>query len=199
MSEQIRLEQYRICLRDTGLVRQTCCHLEGQLVGVYIVVGAVEQGCTQANHRIAGQNAVLHRLADALVNCRMEVFFRYGTAETLDRNRLGIRRIFHLNAAILTMAAGLLLMLAFYRNSLADLLAVRNDRVGQRNLYARLILQLGAQNVQMSIAGTGDQVLLGFRGETRCRRTTDPLSRRRARPVEIFSSTPFTLGAIACV
>ena len=56
-------------------------------------------------------------------------------------------------------------MLAFYRNSLADLLAVRNDRVGQRNLYAKLILQLGAQNVQMNIAGTGDQVLLGFRVE----------------------------------
>ena len=33
------------------------------------------------------------------------------------------------------------------------------------SLYAKLILQLGAQNVQMNIAGTGDQVLLGFRVE----------------------------------
>ena len=66
---------------------------------------------------------------------------------------------------VLTGTAGLLLMLAFYRNSLADLLAVRNDRVGQRNLYAKLILQLGAQNVQMNIARAGDQVLLGFRVE----------------------------------
>ena len=95
----------------------------------------------------------------------MEVL-RYGTAENLLLEQviaLGIRCKFHLNVAVLTMAAGLLLMLAFYRNSLADLLAVRNDRVGQRNLYAKLILQLGAQNVQMNIAGTGDQVLLGFR------------------------------------
>ena len=142
-----RLEQNRICLRDTSLVGQTGRHLERQLVGVYIVVGAVEQGCTQANHRIAGQNAMLHRLADALVNCRMEVL-RYGTAENLLLEQviaLGIRCKFHLNVAVLTMAAGLLLMLAFYRNSLADLLAVRNDRVGQRNLYAKLILQLGCR------------------------------------------------------
>ncbi len=164
------------------------------------MVGAVEQGCTQANHRIAGQNAVLHRLADALVNCWMEVL-RHGTAENLLLEQvitLGIRCKFHLNVAVLTMAAGLLLMLAFYRNSLADLLAVRNDRVGQRNLYAKLILQLGAQHIQMNIAGTGDQMLLGFRVELGIERT-DPASCRRARPVEIFSSTPFTLGAIACV
>ena len=100
-----------------------------------------------------------------MINCRMEVL-RHGTAENLLLEQiitLGIRCKFHLNVAVLTMAAGLLLMLAFYRNSLANLLAVRNDRVGQRNLYAKLILQLGAQNVQMNIAGTGDQVLLGFR------------------------------------
>ena len=129
----------------------------------------------------------------------MEVL-RYGTAENLLLEQviaLGIRCKFHLNVAVLTMTAGLLLMLTFYRNSLADLLAVRNDRVGQRNLYAKLILQLGAQNVQMNIAGTGDQVLLGSGLNSVSKDGSS--SRRRARPVEIFSSTPFTLGAIACV
>ena len=63
---------------------------------------------------------------------------------------------------VLTVAAGLLLVLAFDRDRLADLFAVRYDRSGQRDFYAELVSELGAQNVQLNIAGTGDEVLLGL-------------------------------------
>ena len=63
---------------------------------------------------------------------------------------------------VLTVAAGLLLVLAFDDDRLADLFAVRHDRSGQRDFYAELVSELGAQNVQLNIAGTGDEVLLGL-------------------------------------
>ena len=65
----------------------------------------------------------------------------------------------------------------------------------------------------MNIAGTGDQVLLGFRvelgieGRILIMQTSktggdlllNALYLRRARPDEIFSSAPLTLGWMPCV
>ena len=128
------------------------------------MIRAVEQRCAQTDHRIAGEHAVLHGLADALVDSRMEVL-RNRTAEDLFLEQiiaLCIRRELHLDVTVLAVAAGLLLVLAFDDDRLADLFAVRYDRSGQRDFYAELVPELGAQNVQLNIAGTGDEVLLGL-------------------------------------
>ena len=128
------------------------------------MVRAVQQGGTQTDQRIARQNAVLHCLAHALFDCRMEIL-RNAAAEDLFLEQeiaLGVRRKFHLDVTVLTVTAGLLLVLAFHGDRLADFFAVRNGRILQDDLNAEFILELGADDIQMDIARAGENHLMGF-------------------------------------
>src|SRR3954470_21044168 len=65
-----RLEQGRVGLARGLLEDHRAGDLEGHLRGVDLVVLAVEQGRLDAHHRVAGEDAVLHRVLHALVDRR---------------------------------------------------------------------------------------------------------------------------------
>ena len=62
-----RLQQHRVRLRPSVLESHRTGHLESHLGGVDIVKAAVVEIDLEAGHRIAGQRAGLHRLADTLL------------------------------------------------------------------------------------------------------------------------------------
>ena len=128
------------------------------------MVRTVGQGSLQADQRIASQHTVLHGLADALFNCRPEVLRNRTAEDALCEDEILIHAGLevHLDVTILAMTARLLLVLAFNRYLFADLLAVRHDGLGQIDLNAELVLELGADDIQMDIAHARDQHLLGL-------------------------------------
>src|SRR4051794_4654122 len=65
-----RLEQGRVGLARGLLEDHRAGDLEGHLRGVHLVVLAVEQDGLDAHHRVAGEDAVLHGVLDAVVDRR---------------------------------------------------------------------------------------------------------------------------------
>ena len=128
------------------------------------MIAAVQQGGFQANHGVPGQNAVLGCLTHTLFHSREEVLRHaaaehvFGKLNVLTRNGLELDP----HIAKLAVAAGLLLVAALGLAALADGFAVGYARNFQRDLNAKLVLQLGNGIFQVLGAQAADDLLLGF-------------------------------------
>ena len=159
-----RLEDDRAGLGHCGLISQLCSHDKGHFGAVHGVVAAVQQGGFQADHRITGQHALLSGKADALFNSREEVL-RHAAAEHLlfEDDLLAVAGLeVDDDIAELAMTAGLLLMTALLLAGLADGLAVSDTRSLEADFHAELILQLGFDHVEVLLAQTADDLLMGL-------------------------------------
>ena len=132
------LQQNGAGIGQTGLVGQLSGGLEGHFGGVDGVIGAVEQGGLQVDHRVAGQHAVLHGLPQALLNGGEEVLGHRAAEDLLaELQLLALARLeADLDVAELAVAAGLLLVAALDLHFLADLLTVGHPGLGQGGVHA---------------------------------------------------------------
>ena len=160
-----RLEDDRAGLRHRGLVGQLCGHDEGHLRAVHRVVAAVQQGGFQSHHGVARQHALLGGEADALLDRREEVL-GHAAAEHLffKDDLLAVARLeVDDDIAELAVAAGLLLMAALLLAGLADGLTVGDAGSLEADLHAELVLQLGLDHIEVLLAQTADDLLVGLR------------------------------------
>src|SRR5690606_27621602 len=137
-----RLKHYRTALLGQLLGRHGGSHLARHLVGVDVVVGAIENGRPQADQRIAGHDAVLHLLFDALLD-RRDVFLRNdATDHFVDELQAFLtfvgRREAHPAMTELATTARLANELAFNLAGLGDLLAVRHLRLADVSVDVEL-------------------------------------------------------------
>ena len=159
------LHQYGLGLGQGLLEGKARRQLEGNIGGVHGVVRTVGEGGLQEHHGVAGQHAGEAALAQALFNGR-EIVLRHGAAEHgLLKDHilllaLGLEGDDHV--AELTAAAGLLLIAAPLLHLGADLLTVSNTGSRQLRLHAEAALELGAQDIDLDIAGAGNDGLVGL-------------------------------------
>src|SRR5688500_4390602 len=126
-----RLDDHRTSALDGVFQRHRAGDLEGHLVRVDLVLRPVDDGHLEVDHRVAGDDAVLHRLLDAGLD-RLRPFLaealafdlpvEFETRATCERLELGD------NVAPLTLAAGLADVAALGLDRLGDGLAVRDLR-----------------------------------------------------------------------
>src|SRR4051794_38289411 len=164
-----RLEQGRAGLARGLLEDHRAGDLEGHLRGVDLVVLAVEQGRLDADHRVAGEDAVLHRVLHALVD-RRDVL--PGDAATGDlvlelvgravgRDLEGLDADLHLRE--LARTTGLLLVgVVVALDGLADRLAVGHLRLADVGLDVELAAHAVDQDLQVELAHAGDDRLAGL-------------------------------------
>ena len=126
---------------------------------------AVIQGCLQADQRVAGENALLHRVAQALFD-RGEEVLRNRTAEHFFGEDHLVRLFLRLEAdphvTELTGTAGLLLVAAVGLNLALDFLAVCDAGRSKLGVNAEAALQLGAEHVDLDVALAGNNHLVGL-------------------------------------
>ena len=128
------------------------------------MVRTVGKSCFKVNNGIACKNTVCNSILKSFFNCGEEVL-RNGAAEyALCKFKLllfaGLE--LDLNVTVLTVTAGLLLMLSFNLDLLADGLSVRNFGIGKFHGCTELCLKLGHDNVKVHITETGNNELLCF-------------------------------------
>ena len=129
-----------------------------------MVLAVVQRGL-YAHHRIAGQHAVHHGLAQALFDGGDVLLRHHAADDRVDKLEVHalVRRLKpHLHDAELAAAAGLFLVLAFRLRARADRLAVRDTRVGQHRLDVGLVLQLAAHHVDVHLAQALDKHIARF-------------------------------------
>src|SRR2546425_1998698 len=139
--------------------------LEGHLVGVHLVVGAVRQVDLDVHHRVAGQHAGLHRFLDALLHGR-HVLARHGAADDLVLEHEAAARLVGLDldvdVAVLAAAARLAHVLALGLALAADGLAEGHLRLADVGLHAELAQQPVDDDHEMQLAHAVDQRLRGL-------------------------------------
>ena len=128
------------------------------------MIGAIHQRRLQTHDGIAGNHAAGNAILQALFH-RGEEVFGHGAADDLLLKDQGIAVAglkLDPDITVLAMAAGLFLMLALYPDLLADGLAVCHAGLHQTHIDPELGLELGDHYIQMLLAQTGKNLLLGF-------------------------------------
>src|SRR5215207_7553025 len=164
-----RLQQSRAGLACGLLEDHRAGDLEGHLRGVDLVVLAVEQGRLHADHGVAGEHAVLHRVLHALVD-RGDVLPRDATTGDLVLELVGraVGRDLEgldadLNLGELARATGLLLVgVVRALDNLADRLAVGHLGLADVGLDVELAAHAVDQDLQVELAHAGDDGLTGL-------------------------------------
>ena len=128
------------------------------------MVAAVQQGGLQADHRITGQHALFGGKADTLFDGREEILGDAAAEDLFLKDDLLAVAGLEVDDDIaeLAMTAGLLLMAALLLAGLADGLAVGDAGSLQADLDAELVLQLGLDDIQVLLAQTTDDLLVGL-------------------------------------
>ena len=157
-----RLQQNRLGLARRFLERHRTGDLERHFVRVDIVVAAVVQRDLDVDHLVAGENAALHRVLDALVD-RLDVLLRNRAAlgvvgELVALARL-VRRDADLRVAVVTRTTGLTDVLAFRLGVAADRLAVGHLRLADVRLDLVLAHHAVDDDLQVQLAHAGDDRL----------------------------------------
>ena len=127
------------------------------------MIGTVYESSLEVNYRIACEDTLLDRLLESLLNCG-EVVLRNCSAEYLlfeyEIFRIVVRLELDPYVTVLTVTAGLLLMLTLNLNLLTDSLTVRNLSVFENRVYLKLVLKLCNQNLELNFTQAGDDHLL---------------------------------------
>ena len=140
--------------------------LERQFVRIDIVIGAVVENHLEIDHRKAGEKAALGRLHDAFLDRRNVVLGNRAAEDFVDELEFAAaRQRLHLDPAIaeLAVTAGLLLVPALHVGAAANGFAIGNLGRLQDYLSVVALLQLGDDDFDMLLAGSGDQEFLGLR------------------------------------
>ena len=150
------LKEYRRCVHKAFLKCQNSCHLKCHLRGIYRMIGSVIKSSLHTYYRICSQRSLLNAFLKSLLNCR-EVVLRnctanYNLLKYIWSLHITGRLKAHLNMTILSVSAGLFLMLSFYIRILANSLTERNLRFGKLYVYFIAILQHADNNVKMLVA-----------------------------------------------
>src|SRR5690606_8020930 len=157
-----RLEQDRIALGARLAPAHDRGHLERVLARIHLVIRAEMQRRLHVHHRVAELDAALHRLLQALLHGR-DVLARNHAAldgvhelEALAR-LLGLELDHHV--AVLTAPAGLLDVLVFLIDRLANGLAVGDLRLADVRLDVELALHAVDDDLEVQLAHAGDDGL----------------------------------------
>src|SRR4051794_221948 len=164
-----RLEQGRVGLARGLLEDHRAGDLEGHLRGVDLVVLAVEQRGLDAHDRVAGEDAVLHGVLDAVVD-RGDVLLRDpttgdGVLELVGRRvpADGQRGEGDLHLRELAGTTGLLLVrVVVLLDRTADRLAVGDLRLADVGLDLELTPHPVDEDLQVELAHAGDDRLAGL-------------------------------------
>ena len=163
-----RFQQDRVSALSAFLEDHRTSDLERHFRGVDIVVGAVDQGCFHADHRVTSQNAKLHSVLNTSVD-RRNVLARHATTghlilklvQFLAIQRQRLEGNLHLRE--LTGTTGLLLVgVVDLLNGLLNGLAVCNLRLTNVSLNLELTLHTVNNDVQVELAHTTDFGLAGL-------------------------------------
>src|SRR5438034_1462089 len=159
------LEDDRIGLRHRPLEGHRARDLEGDLRGVDLVVGAVDDGRLDVHHRVAREHARLHRLLHALPD-RRDVLARddaaLGAVDELEaaarRERLDAQH----DVAVLPPPARLPDELRLLLDRLADGLLVGDLRLADVGVDLELAQQAIDDDLQVELAHARDERLPGL-------------------------------------
>src|SRR5690606_28851685 len=162
-----RLEEHRIATPGALLQRDRPGDLERHLARVDVVVRTVDQLDLHVDHRVAGEDAALHRLLHPLLD-RADVLARDHAAHDPvleDESGTRLRRLdVDHDVAVLAPAAGLAdeLALDVLRRA-ANRLAVRDLRTADVRIDLELPAQTVDQDLEVQLAHPGDDRLPGLR------------------------------------
>ena len=127
------------------------------------MIRAVIQNSFYADHGVCRQRAFQDGILQSFFHCREEVL-RYRSAHNFLREfkrffQIAQRGESHLNMAVLSMSAGLLLIFIFHIGIFLDRLAECHFRLRQLNLYFIFIGKSAGNHFQMQVAHTVNQCL----------------------------------------
>ena len=130
------------------------------------MVGAVCQSSLDAYDRISGHRSLQDTFLDSLLDCR-EVVLRNGTAEDTLLENIRNSQIaggleLHQNVAVLSVTAGLLLVLSADLDLLLEGLSVCELRLIELDLDLVSVLQLGLDDIELLLADAVEQRLSVF-------------------------------------
>src|SRR3989475_11499740 len=157
------LEQDRVGFQEHLLEAQRGRDLERHVRGVDFVVGAVVEDHPEIDDRVAGQDPLLHTVADAFLH-RRDVVVRHGAAEDLVHEleaapaRQGLAA--EPDVAVLAAPARLLLVLALPLGAPLDRLLVRDARRQQVHVHVVLALHALDDHLDVEAAHARDEELL---------------------------------------
>src|SRR6267143_44921 len=156
------LEERRLGLAARLLETQGRGDLERHLRGIHLVVGAVGEPNLDVDHRVAGQDTRLERLADALLD-RRDVFPRNRAADdlVLELEPLTglIRLDLEIDVAVLAAAARLAHVAPLRLGRLADGLAVGDLGLADVGLHPELAQQAVHDDLEVQLAHAVDERL----------------------------------------
>src|SRR5690606_3016149 len=156
------LEQHRIGLHEAFFEGHRGCYLERHLRGVDVMIRTVVKSDLDVDHRITGQDAVLHLLLDALVD-RGNVILGHDAANDGIDKLVALTALQRLDAkpdvTVLTTPTRLPDELAFLLDQLADGLAVGNLRLADVALDLELPLHAVDNDLEMQLTHAGDDGL----------------------------------------
>ena len=157
------LKQHGLGLVDGLLEANAGGSLEGHLVGVDGVIGALVDGDLHVDHGEAGQDAIAHGLLDALVDGGDEAARDVAAHDLVNKLVASARVGLHAQPAVsvLAGAAGLLLVATLGRGHAADGLAVRNLERHGVGRHAGTGLKAVKQHADLRLANGGDHGLAG--------------------------------------
>src|SRR5947209_4359842 len=159
-----RFQEHRLGLLYGVLERQRAGDVERALVGVNLVVRAEDELDAYVNQLVAGEEAALHRVVDALLG-RLDELARDDAARDLvleDEALAGGRLDLQLDVAVLAAAAGLPLVDFLALRRLRDRLAVGDLGFSDVGLDAELALHAVDDDLQVQLAHAGDDGLAGL-------------------------------------
>src|SRR5215213_8404157 len=157
-------EQDGLGLLHRVLERERPGDVERALVGVDLVVRAEDELDLDVHQLVAGEEAALHRVADALLD-GLDELARDGAARdlVLEDEALARRgRDLQLGVAVLAPAARLALVALDALGRLRDGLAVGDLRLADVGLDAELALHAVDDNFEVQLAHAGDDGLAGL-------------------------------------
>ena len=157
------LQQDGLRLGDSLLEADAGRRLEGHLVGVNGMIGAVVHCNTHIDHGVTGKHAVLHGLLDALVDGRDEAARDVATNDLVHElvAVAGVGLDAQPAVAKLSGTAGLLLVTALGGRNATDGLAVGDAQLDRMGGDAGAVLQAVKQDADLCLADCGDDGLAG--------------------------------------
>ena len=141
-------------------------NLEGELVGIHRMEGAVEQFDLHGRHLVAGQTAIGHRRLEALLHGRHILFWHIAALDLIDKLQTGDtfvgRTDFNNDISELATAARLLLEDFTMLDGRRDGFLVIDLGSTLVDLDAKLTTETVDDDIQMKLAHTADDGLAGL-------------------------------------
>jgi hypothetical protein len=160
------LEQTGLALLHGIFEGEAAGGLEAELVGIDVVVGAVEDGDLEVDDGVAGEIAARGRLDDALFDGGDEIARDCAAEDFVGEFESGSARLrLHADFAVaeLAVAAGLLFVAAVGLGLAANGFEVGNLGRLERDFSVVALFEAADDGLDVRLAGAGDEELVGLR------------------------------------